>query len=185
MGQQHTRWPAPATLQSCFAGLSKVFPHNATALVALKQRVLQDLTAAVAAARGVEAAAVNASAPWWGGLKGVPPTPPRSILSDAGFLRWQVAVVRVLARYMVRADNMHLAVPCPGAPWSDVPLTPDDLPVPACANLSDVALIERVGRHGQPQEPLDTIASVAINHGMCTVPARDGFASYGDFLMAR
>lgn len=171
--------------QTCFAGLSKVFPNNITALAALKQRMLHDLTRAVAEARGVDASAINTTAQWWAGVKGRQPALPRAILSDPAFLRWQVAIVRVLSRYMVRADNMHAAVPCPGAPWSDVALTADDLPLPACANLSDVALIEGVGRAGQPQEALQTIVNVAVNYGLCTVPARDGFASYGDFMMAR
>jgi hypothetical protein len=94
-------------------------------------------------------------------------------------------VVRVLSRYMVRADNKNAAVPCPGAPWSEVVLTLNDLPLPACDNLTDVALIEQVGRHGQPFDSLATIANVAVAYGLCTVPTRDGHASYGEFLMDR
>jgi hypothetical protein len=92
--------------QNCFTGLATVFSDSsATAHAALKQRLLADLTAAAAHARGVEPAAINATAMWWAALKGAPPSPQKAILSDPAFLRWQVWATFVSAA--LSPEHLH------------------------------------------------------------------------------
>jgi hypothetical protein len=64
-------------------------------------------------------------------------------------------------------------------------VTAQQLPLEECEDRSDEELLKQMGRHGQPFDPLVNIVNVVISHGVCTVPDRGGFNSYGDFLMAR
>jgi hypothetical protein len=148
---------------------------------------MQDLTDAMATARGVSPDRINISAPWWSSLVGQAPIPPKAMLSDPGFHQWQASLVGVLARYLVLVDTKTPAVPCQGAPpaWEVPAVAAKELPLEQCEGRSDEALLKQMGRHGQPFDPLVNIVNVAINHGVCTVPDRGGFNSYGDFLMAR
>lgn len=148
---------------------------------------MQDLTATMASVRGVAPHQVNISAPWWSGIVGQAPKPQTSILSDPGFNKWQAALVGVLSRYLVLADNKTPAVPCSGAPpaWAATAVAASELPLAKCEGRSDEELVALMGRHGQPFDPLTTIVNVIMNYGMCTVPDRGGFNSYGEFLLAR
>jgi hypothetical protein len=43
----------------------------------------------------------------------------------------------------------------------------------------------QIGRHSTPFNPLATIADGIMVYGLCTVPDREGYNSYGDFMLGR
>lgn len=172
--------------QSCYSGLSKIFTDPADQ-AGLRDRLLRDLTTTMASVRGVEVDAINTTSPWWASIKGAAPKPPASILSDPAFNKWQASLIGVLSRYVVLVDTKTPAVPCRGAPpaWTAPAVSAAQLPLPKCEGRSDTDLLQLMGRHGQPFDAITTIVNVVMSYGMCTVPDRDGFNSYGDFMMAR
>ena len=148
---------------------------------------MRDLTRTMASVRGVSIDDINTTMPWYASLIGQPHQPPKSILSDPAFHKWQAKLVGVLARYLVRTDDKTPAVPCPGAPphWLAKGVEAAELPLPPCAGRSEEALLQQMGRHAQPFEALSTIVNIVMSFGMCTVPDREGHHFYGDFMMAR
>jgi hypothetical protein len=148
---------------------------------------MQDLTTTMATIRGVSPQHINISLPWWASIIGQPPKAPKSILSDPGFSKWQKALIGVLSRYLVLVDTKTPAVPCAGAlpAWEAKAVTASQLPLAKCEGRSDESLVQIMGRHGQAFDTLSNMVNVIMNHGMCTVPDRGGFDSYGDFMLAR
>lgn len=153
----------------------------------LRQHLLQDLTRAMASIRGVDIDRINVTLPWWASLIGEPPKAQKSILSDPAFHKWQVKLVGILSRYMVRADDKTPAVPCADAPphWAAKAIGARELPLPPCAGRDDATVMQLMGRHAQPFDSLANMVNVILNFGMCTVPDREGFHFYGDFMMDR
>lgn len=173
-------------MQACYSGLAKIYTDPSD-IASLRERLMHDLTTTMATVRGVSPHQINISAPWWASIMGQPPKVPKTILSDPGFNKWQTALIGVLSRYLVLVDTKTPAVPCNGAPpaWVAPAVTAKELPLDKCEGRSDEALVKLMGRHGQPFDPLNTIVNVVMNFGMCTVPDRGGFNSFGEFMLAR
>lgn len=93
----------------------------------------------------------------------------------------------VLSRYLVLVDTKTPAVPCAGAPpaWEAKAVAASELPLEKCDGRSDDSLVQMMGRLGQAFDTLSNMVNVIMNHGVCTVPDRGGFDSYGDFMLAR
>lgn len=90
-----TAWSlSAAILQNCYTGLAELYPSPAD-WQAIRSRLVADLLLAAGEARGVKPHELDPSQPWWAALKQEQPVLPRSILSDAGFLKWQVLLIQV------------------------------------------------------------------------------------------
>jgi hypothetical protein len=248
----------------------------------LRAKILKDLTTTMASIRGVPIDFINITAPWWASIKGQAPAPPKSILSDPSFNKWQGAMLDVLSRYLLMMDTKAPALPCPSggdasttspaaaaARVSAKAVLAAELPLAQCTNRTPEALMQQVGfssqlvsgwvashvtqcdieleprwnaahalsaamhsscdtaesppfkhggmtysgtsgdhtdhqltrqpsrlthalyvcvqigRHSTPFNPLTTIADGIMVYGLCTVPDRDGYNSYGDFMLGR